>query len=71
MQIAHVDYLHSGDIGPAVHMLEASRSRIRTLLGTPAWCEALEEAHNIICDVQLNLQGEMEEDSEEGEMEEE
>ena len=75
MQHAHVDYLHSEVIEPAVDMLEDSRSRIRTLLGTPAWSEALEEAHNIICDVQLHLQeGDhhvIAEDSEEGEMEEE
>ena len=75
MQHAHVDYLHSEVIDPAVDMLEDARSRIRRILRTPAYSEALEEAHNIICDVQVHLQEGnhhvIAEDSEEGEMEEE
>ena len=75
MQHAHVEMLHSEVIEPAVDMLEASRSHIRTLLGTPAWSEALEQTHNTICDAEQRLRDEddqdMAEESEEGEMEEE
>ena len=74
-QMGQVVYMHEHIIGPTVNMLEEARSHIRTLLGTPAWSEALEQAHNAICDAEQRLRDEddqdMAEDSEEGEMEEE
>ena len=73
--MGQVVYTHEHIIGPTVNMLEEARSHIRMLLGTPAWSEALEQAHNTICDAEQRLRDEddqdMAEDSEEGEMEEE
>ena len=79
MQHAHVDYLHSEVIDPAVDMLEDASSHIEPLLGRPAPPEALLQASlvrafRIICDVKLMLEIRphiMPEDNEEGEMEEE
>ena len=72
---ASIIHLYGEVIGPALNILEEARRDIRMLAGTPAYTEALEQAHNTICDAEQRLRDEddqdMAEDSEEGEMEEE
>ena len=45
-------------IAPAVNIMEEARRNIRMFAGTPAYTEALEQAHNAMCDAEECLQNE-------------